>query len=265
MSETVTIETDENVGGEQFADMALEVGVFLISSGAHCGRVLGNLTRLADRWGFAIHIHPTFTGLTITAKKLSSGETVTRYLDAPPHKAQLSVLTRFSHLTWRVLEEKLSFDFVRRQLVEIKAERGYNYWLVAVVVGLACACLCMLAGGDVRNGACAFVAAFAGAVVRVWMQRMRFNSMLVIIAAALTTTLIAGLDMIWRFGAFPETTLATSVLYLIPGVALVNSVIDLIEGHMVSSMARGLYAAFHLLCIATGMTVAITVLGISHF
>jgi hypothetical protein len=40
----------ENVSVGQFADMALDVGVFLLASGAHCGRVFSNLKRLADRW-----------------------------------------------------------------------------------------------------------------------------------------------------------------------------------------------------------------------
>lgn len=256
----------ETVSVEQFADMALDVGVSLLASGAHCGRVFSNIKRLADRWGFPIHINPTFTGLTITVRDgQNSARTVTRYHDAPPHNVHLTILTLFSRLSWQVLEDRLPFELVKQRIEEIKAKTNYNHWLVALAVGIACASLCMLAGGDIRNALCAFAAAFAGSVLRIRILKMRFNPMISFVLAAFATTMIAGADTIWHIGASPETTLATSVLYLIPGVPLINSVIDLIEGYLASALSRGLFSAFILLCIASGMTLGITLLGIENF
>ena len=59
--------------------------------------------------------------------------------------------------------------------------------------------------------------------------------------------------------------MATAVLYLIPGVPLINSVIDLIEGYLSSAVNRALFAGFILLCIAAGMTLSITLMGIDNF
>jgi uncharacterized membrane protein YjjB (DUF3815 family) len=84
------------------------------------------------------------------------------------------------------------------------------------------------------------------------------------IAASFTTTLIAGLDMVYHSGASPEKALATAVLYLIPGVPLINCTIDLIEGYIPVSTARGLHGGFILLCIAVGMSMSILLLGIDH-
>jgi uncharacterized membrane protein YjjP (DUF1212 family) len=266
MPDHVTPVSQENISVEQFADMALDVGVFLLASGAHCGRVFSNLKRLADRWGFPIHINPAFTGLTITVRDREQPErTVTRYHDAPPHNVHLAILTLFSRLSWRVLEERLPFGDVKRQIEAIKAKAGHDYWLVALAVGIACGSLCMLSGGDCGNALCAFTAAFAGAVLRVAVLRLRFNPMISFVAASFVTTVIAGADTLWHFGGSPEATLATAVLYLVPGVPLINSVIDLIEGYLASALSRGLYAAFILLCIAAGMTFGITLLGIGNF
>ncbi len=266
MSEHAPSVPDEHVPVEQFADMALDVGVFLLASGAHCGRVFSNVKRLADRWGFPIHINPTFTGLIITVRdRVQPERTVTRYHDAPPHTVHLAILTLFSRLSWRVLEERLPFGTVKRQIEEIKARTGYNHWLVALAVGVACGSLCMLSGGDYKNVLCAFAAASAGSLLRVLVLRMRFNPMISFVAAAFATTVIAGMDTLWHLGRSPEATLATAVLYLVPGVPLINSVIDLIEGYLASSLSRGLYAAFILLCIAAGMTFGITLLGIGNF
>lgn len=266
MAENGSRGVQEEVSVEAFADMALDVGVFLLASGAHCGRVFSNIKRLADRWGFPVHINPTFNGLTVTVRDHKQSErTVTRYHEAPSPQVHLNILTLFSKLTWLVLETRMSFEETKRKIEGIKATVHYNYWLVALAVGVSCGCLCLLAGGDVRNALCGFLASFTGSVARVWLLRLRFNPMVAFTTASFVTTLIAGTDSLWNFGKLPEATLATAVLYLIPGVPLVNSVIDLIEGYLAASLTRGLYAAFVLLCIAAGMTLGITLLGIENF
>ena len=73
------------------------------------------------------------------------------------------------------------------------------------------------------------------------------------------------LGLINGIGGHPEAAMATGVLYLIPGVPLINSVIDLIEGYLTSAVNRCLFAGFILLCIAAGMMLSITFLGIDNF
>jgi uncharacterized membrane protein YjjP (DUF1212 family) len=73
------------------------------------------------------------------------------------------------------------------------------------------------------------------------------------------------MDTIFHLGTAPEMTLATSVLYLIPGIPLLNSVIDLLEGYFSASIARSMFAASLITCIAVGMTLSIMLLGINNF
>ena len=123
----------------------------------------------------------------------------------------------------------------------------------------------MLSGGGVVDALCTFFGASVGFLARSWVLRLRFNVMISFLVAACVTTLIAGTDTVFKLGNAPEVALATAVLYLIPGVPLINSVIDLIEGYLSASLTRSLYAAFILLCIAAGMTFGITLLGIENF
>lgn len=265
-SRRIVPEEPEAVSVEQFADLALEVGVTLLSAGAHSGRVYSNIKRFADRWGFPIHIHPTFTGLIVTVRdNVQPERTVTRYHDAPHPRVHLLKLTLFSRLSWRTLDHRLSFAEVKHQIEQIKAAPHYPPVVMVPAVGVACGCLCMLFGGDLLNGLCAFFAAAVGSLARLWMHKRGFNAMLVTVAAAFVATMIAGVDTIYYIGGSPEATLATSVLFLIPGVPLLNSVIDLIEGYLAASVARSLFAGFSILCIAAGMTIAITLLGIENF
>ena len=104
-----------------------------------------------------------------------------------------------------------------------------------------------------------------GLIARQEISKRKFNVMLAISGGAFVTSFIASINVFYGIGALPEKALATSVLYLVPGVQLVNAVIDLIEGYVATAIARGFYSGFLLLCIAAGMALSILIFGINNF
>lgn len=256
----------ENININEMAAFILDTGVFLMSSGAHSGRVWRNCKRMASYWGFRISINPTYTGMLLTVWSEDNPENaVTRYRTTPPSKIHLDVLSQISHLSWRVTDGDICFEDARRELGRIESKAHYTYWLIALAVGLSCGLLTLLAGGNHFDLLLAFAGASMGSLVRYFILKKEFNNFLSVIIAAFVSSFIAGLDTIFNVGSMPEMALATSVLYLIPGVPLLNSVIDLLEGYFSASLARSLFSASSLLCIAIGMTLTIMILGISNF
>lgn len=248
------------------ADLLLDMGTVLLVSGAHSGRVTRNIERVAETWGYSMELFITFTGLMVSIKNdADPTERVARFRRAPLHGVHFNILTEASLLTWRVVEENLGIDEVEQRWEEIKKLPHTPRLTILAGIGAACACLCVLAGGDWINALVTLVAAVSGMFVRQEVLKMRFNPMIAFISASFTTTLIAGMDMLHHFGGSPEKTLATSVLYLIPGVPLINCTIDLIEGHIPTALSRGVYGGFILLCIAVGMSLSIILLGIHNF
>lgn len=259
-------DTKEKIQAQRFADLVLDIGTYLLASGAHCGRLNSNLGRLASTWGFELNMSPTFKGLLVTVRDLNDPENfVTSYKDSPVHNVHLAVLTEISHLSWKVQEDKLSISEVEEELTKIKAKTSYKDITVAIAVGFSCAGLCFFSFGDYMNALVVFVAAFIGYLVRVGLTKKNFNPMICISIAAFVTTLITGFGNLYGIGSHPEAAMATAVLYLIPGVPLINCVIDLIEGYLSSAINRALFGGFILLCIAAGMTLCITLMGISNF
>ncbi len=52
MPELITDKTKkEKIPAQRFADLVLDIGTYLLASGAHCGRLNSNLGRLASTWG----------------------------------------------------------------------------------------------------------------------------------------------------------------------------------------------------------------------
>ncbi len=247
------------------ADLLLDIGSLLMTSGAHCGRVRRNIARVAEIWGYDMHLFMSFTGITVSIHEIGNPHRrIGRFRSCGLPAVHFGILTEISLLTWRVADENLTLEQVETRLAEIKAIPHHPRWSVLVGAGAACACLCVLVGGDWMNALAAFVATVSGLVVRQEVLKRRFNPMISFILASFVTTLIAGAAVVGHLGGNPEKALATSVLYLIPGVPLINCVIDLIEGHIPTAVARGVFGGFILLCIAVGMSAGIVILGISN-
>jgi uncharacterized membrane protein YjjP (DUF1212 family) len=248
------------------ADLLLDMGTVLQGAGAHCGRIKRNIERVAATWGYSMDLFITFTGIMVSLQSNQDpSDRVARFRSSPSHGVHFGVLTDISLLTWRIAEENLDMKAAEQQWAEIRTPRHNPRWLILLGIGSACASLCILAGGDWRNACLGFVAAVSGMFVRQEALKLRFNPMIAFIAAAFVTSLIAGMDMIHHIGRSPEKTLATSVLYLIPGVPLINCAIDLIEGHINTAVARAIHGGFILLSIAVGMSLSIILLGLGNF
>ncbi|MDR1743808.1 MAG: threonine/serine exporter family protein [Dysgonamonadaceae bacterium] len=247
-------------------DVLLYAGAYLLARGAHSGRVMRNLERMASTWGYDIHLNSFFRGIALTVIDKNDREiAISRYLEAPPPAVQFSSITKISHLSWEIYEDKRSPAEAQKKIAEIANEPKPKKFWVAVAVGFSCAGLCLFSNGDFINAVTAFLGAFAGYLAKSVMDRHKYNPFIGIFIAALTTTLITGLFARFNLLSNQEAAIATAVLYLIPGVPLINVVIDMIEGYFNSALNRMLFAFLTILSISAGIWTSLTLLGLSYF
>ena len=84
------------------------------------------------------------------------------------------------------------------------------------------------------------------------MQKKKMNHYIVFIVSAFVASLCASTALI--FDTTSEIALATSVLYLVPGVPLINGVIDVVEGYVLTGFARLTEASLLIVSIAIGLS-----------
>lgn len=251
---------------EKYNELLLDIGSTLMISGANCGRIDRNIKRIADVLGLDIESFFSFNGIILTTKmKDNPSEKATHYKRLPSHGVHFGILTETSLLSWRAVSDGLSYDEIYQEFENIKKIKHHNRYQTLILVALACASLCLLAGGDLIDASFALVGSFLGLFTRQELIKKKFNLMIAIILASLVTCVVCSVNVFFNIGAMPEKGLATAVLYLIPGVPLVNGVTDFIEGYVTTGLARGFHAGFILLCIAVGMAISILIFGIDNF
>lgn len=244
-------------------DLALWAGQLLLQWGAQSARVEETVHRLGTGLGcdwLDVFVSPS--ALVVTTTSGHEFRTKTRRV-VRFGGVNMSVMAAVTDLSYRLSAGELTRADVRRELERIdKMPRFYDRWLTTAIVGLACAAFSQLFGGDWVVFGVTFVASAVGFLVRYTLTLRHFNQLLVVLATAAVAGSLASLGVRLGLGNQPTIALAASVLLLVPGVPLINSIEDLLEGHMVTGMARGVTGALVSLSIASGLAIAMNMWGV---
>ncbi len=244
-----TLKEDANSVG----DILLEVGSALMSSGASTNRIRVTITRIARGLGYGVDLLITHRALMLTVIEKEQQHFFSRLKRTSPHGVNFRIVSGISHLSWNVIEQKWTVAQIAAELKRLKELPHYPRLVVLGLVGLAGSAFCRIFGGGYIDMFVAFVATFAGLFVRQEATRLKFNPYISVFFASFAASFIAGLAEYYHIGSEPDKAFATSVLFLVPGVPLINSVTDLLEGNLQNGLMRGLNGLIIAFSIAMGL------------
>lgn len=93
------------------------------------------------------------------------------------------------------------------------------------------------------------------------MERLHTNGFFVNLINSLLVTLIALLAVRYHLAEHSNFIIIGTLMTLVPGVAITNSMRDVIAGDLMAGMVRGLEALLVALALALGTGVALVVMG----
>lgn len=169
---------------------------------------------------------------------------------------------KLSGLSWRAFDNKLPLDELWRIFKKIVTEKRESPWLVLILVSFANACFCRLFDGNLTSMIIVWVATFVGFYIRQQLTRHGLNQLAVFVICSFVSTLIGITDFLYFHGGTEDITLGTSMLYLVPGVPLINGVMDIVDGHALDGIARLTNACLLIICIALGLSATVIMFDI---
>jgi len=242
-------------------DISLRAGQLLLENGAETWRVEETVHRMGTALGAEwLDIYVTPTGIIIST--IAAHEHRTRIRRVMGVGVDLSKVAALVELSRRSVRGQVTRAGARDTLEQIAAApRAYPMWLIILMVAIACASFGALSGAGLVEFALTVLAAGLGMVVRLWLNRAFAGPLLTTVISALvaTTTAILGSRLIPC--PRPDLVIISSVLFLLPGVPMINAIGDLINGDLVSGLARGAQAALVLAAVALGMVLSLALLG----
>jgi uncharacterized membrane protein YjjP (DUF1212 family) len=243
-------------------DLSLWTGQMLLQHGASSERVEESVHRLGTGLGCDwLDVQVSLNAIMITA---SSGEEFrTKLRRLVRLRTNFQVVTALNDLGRRATEGELDRFRVRTELEQIdKADYGYSRWLTVAAVALACAAFSILFGADWPAAAVTFGASGVGLILRQELDRRFFNSYLIVVVSSFVASLVASLSSILQLSSTPGTAMISSVLFLVPGVQLINSSQDLMKGYIANGITRGVIGILVSMAIAAGLYFVLTLTGL---
>lgn len=242
-------------------------GAALLGSGATCSRLDMNIGRMAGTWGLraCLTIMPRHLHLTVTDR--TGRDLFTAIETVKVTGISFSLNTRLSRLSWQVHDNALSIGEAARRFDAIVAEGpgGLAPLAQTLLTGAANASFCRLFGGDAVAMVVVGVATMAGICVKSDLLRRHVDLRLAVLAAAFVSAVLAAGDALFGLGSTPDIALGASVLYLVPGVPLLNSFSDLVYRHYICAFSRLIDALVLTSCLSCGLCVAMLLMGRGMF
>lgn len=229
-----------------------EYAAYQLGSGVHTSRSIRNSRRIGEALGVDVQLSSFQKSTILTVLDPESGEAVTRVAEIPALPISFERNSDLSALGWDALDEGLSLDEIRRRYRALVEKPRMDPIFTLLVVGLANASFCRLFGGDWTAVGVVFTATLVGFAVKQRMQARGVNHFLIFICAAFVASLCASAALCFDCAA--EVALATSPLFLVPGVPLINGVIDIVEGHVLIGVSRLVNAMLLIVCIDVGLS-----------
>ena len=239
----------------EHAKFVAEYAAHLMGCGIHTSRVVRNTKRLAESLNFDVKISVFQKSMILTMLNLETHETTSEVIEIPALPISFEHNSELSGLSWEAVDQKLPFNVLVEKYNKIISAPRINILLLMILVGLANASFCKLFGGDWASMAIVFLATVVGFFVRVQMLHRHINHYLVFMVSAFVASLLASVSIF--FDITSDIAIATSVLYLIPGVPLINGVIDIVEGHTLTGISRLTNALLLIFSIAIGMSMTL--------
>ncbi len=237
----------------------LEVGHFiaeysseLMGSGVHTSRVIRNSKRIAESFDYRVTISVFQRSIILNIVDDATQESYNEVIEIRSLPISFKLNSELSALSWEAYDNHLSLNDLRAKYHEIISQPSHNPWLILMLVGVANASFCKLFGGDMISMAIVFLATTIGFHLKRRMTMAHLNNYIIFVITAFVASMCAASSIFFKTTS--EIALATSVLFLVPGVPLINGVIDTMEGHILTGFSRLVNASLLIVCIAIGLS-----------
>jgi uncharacterized membrane protein YjjP (DUF1212 family) len=247
--------------------LCIETGLMLLQHGAESALVESVTRRLGLAFGVS-SVEVAIMANALTVATMSGSHCITKVRRNEDRGINMYMVTEVQRAMLSVEAGELDREAYRQRIEAIKPQR-YPRWLVALLIGLSCASFARLSqmnlpvtedrSVDWIGCGLTFLASSMAMVSRQWLGALHFNPLVNFFFSAFVATSIAGLGVVYNLGLHPKIAMASSLLLLVPGFPMINSVSDMVKGYINTGLSRGMMVILLGSATSTGIILALTV------
>jgi len=267
---------------KKLVEIALNIGDVMLKHGAETYRVEDTMRRIlscspccqtgsqgltgdtVSEAGYR-DAYVTYTGIMVTLE-LPGGETITKVKRIENGGANYNKLYLANNLSRKLCAGTISLEEAEGEIRRIRESRIYPEWVVGVSTVLIAAMFAVLFGGGLGdclaaglNGVFIIVARqLVGQKGRLQLPAFIETMLISLGMAYLTRLLLSGVELAGWPGSIDQGTVITSsIMPLVPGVAITNAIRDTLQGDYMSGGSRAMEAFVTAAGIAVGIGIGL--------
>lgn len=236
-----------------------KIGQLLLKHGAEIYRVEESLKRMCEGFGFTdieVFAIPSYFTLSLT---LHDGTPYQSSMRSRSNRTHLDHLYELNCLVRQISNQELSLDEIKNQIEIIESER-LNYRLILIGYIVSAAMFCAFFGGHINE---MIVSAFIGFILYYFiylLEKLDVNGIVRTILASMVLASIAIIAQKINFITNQQAVITGTLMILVPGIAITNSLRDIIGGDFVSGLSRMIEAILIAASIAIGVGIMMMIL-----
>ena len=237
---------------QELLDVATKVGFHLLENGAEIYRVEDSIRRIVMAYGVPeVDVFAVPTTIIVTINP-PDANTLTKTKRLYTRSTDLDRIYKLNDLSFDIVEQKPSFEEIERRLGAIVGRPDYNLLIQVFAYALAAFGFTLFFGGTLRDALCSLSLGAAIRLIGRGLEMFHTNSFFINTLCSGATALLA---VFWNeLGAAPHIDLMIigAIMNLVPGVALTNSMRDIIAGVLLAGLAKLVEALLPATAIALG-------------
>ena len=246
---------------EQLLTCALDMGEMMLISGAEIGRVENTVQLICAAYGCVRTDVFTITSSMVVSIEDANRKFYTQTRRITGTQTNLSRLDQLNSLSREICAKKPSYSFIQAKLRIIREMRAYSLWFRAVSSALIAGAFTVFFGGGWADMVVSAILGFALCFCTHWLQKAGMNQIFVNVVASFLVSLAAIAMTNAHWGQDVNKIIIGNIMLLIPGIALTNSLRDMISGDIMSGMLRFFDAILVAAAIAAGYILAAQLMG----
>lgn len=245
----------------QVLSCALDIGEQMLVSGAEVYRVEDCIRRICFAYGSTdVDVFTITSSIVVTVQQPDGGRlTETRRIER--YSTNLHRVHALNQLSRQMCRERITFEVFQQQYQEILAQKPYPQWCEFLSYALIASAFTIFFGGSWRD---AGISALIGLVLKgtvYLVGAVHFNHVLSNLIASFVLSVLAYVAVRLGFADTVDMIVIGNIMLIIPGVALTNSLRDMISGDTMAGILRFIEACILALAIAGGYFLASAIMG----
>ena len=221
-------------------NVLLTVGELLMENGANTSYIIQQMHKASAFMGIPkeyLSIHVTYTTLMINVSH--EKHSYTSFRKTPKHGVNMTVVYAVTNVLWRALERNYSLESLEHALAHIQQyPPSYSVPVKALASAAACGGFSILFGGTMASALMTIVCAFLGFMARHLCFKNHINPYV----ATMVATFVCMVSSYGFYKIIPDQSLVYTIisctLFMIPGIPLINGIIDIISDHFMAGVTR---------------------------